>query len=206
MNKKSRRFVLETNFIKIANKYKLSLHEFLLLMYFDNEENPTFNIQSVCKNLSLDENTAMEIFSSLIQKNLIEIVVQKNEQNKMIEFVNLNNFYENVLVEDKKNAEDKIKHELFRMFEEEFGRDLTVVDADLIKMWIEKCYSKNLIEVAIKEAKCNDTCNLRYIDKILHDWEKQGLKSEEDVYVKTKRRERVFEDNDILNYNWLENE
>lgn len=206
MNRKSRRFVLETNFIKIANKYKLSLQEFLLLMYFDNEENPTFNINNVCKHLSLDENTAMEIFSNLIQKNLIEIVVKKNEQNKLIEYVNLNNFYENVLVEDKKNADEKTKHELFSMFEEEFGRDLSVVDADVIKMWIEKSYSKNLIEVALKEAKCNDTCNLRYIDKILHDWEKQGLKSEEDIYVKTKIRERVFEDNDILNYNWLENE
>ena len=55
----------------------------------------------------------------------------------------------------------------------------------------------------------NGVSNLRYIDKILYEWGKLGLKSVEDVEKNRKKRltakEQVqYVDMDIVDWNWFD--
>ena len=53
---------------------------------------------------------------------------------------------------------------------------------EIIKAWIEeKKYSEEIIIGALKEAVYNGVSNFRYIDKILYEWSKKGIKTMNDV-------------------------
>ena len=82
-----------------------------------------------------------------------------------------------------------------------------------------KCYNfydggfnEELIKEAIKEATFNNVTNLRYIDKILFEWGKLGIKTKEDVEKNRKKRndsknqqdENI--DLDIIDYNWFDDD
>jgi len=54
----------------IYNKNNLSLKEFLLLMYFEDEADKTFNVEKICNCLSLDEESVLVAFDNLLSKNL----------------------------------------------------------------------------------------------------------------------------------------
>ena len=58
-----------------------------------------------------------------------------------------------------------------------------------------------MIKEALKEASLNGVSNLRYIDKILFDWMKKGIRKKEDI----KKEEKAVE-MEIFNCNWLDDE
>ena len=47
MNKDNKKFIIETLFLKEALKYNLTLKEFIVLMYFDNDYDLTFDIKKI---------------------------------------------------------------------------------------------------------------------------------------------------------------
>ena len=51
MNKDNKKFIIETLFLKEALKYNLTLKEFIVLMYFDNDYDLTFDIKKYLKQL-----------------------------------------------------------------------------------------------------------------------------------------------------------
>ena len=71
--------------------------------------------------------------------------------------------------------------------------------------------SEELIKEAIKEATFNGVSNLRYIDKILYEWGKAGIKTVQDVESNRKKRNVSKEkdndiDLDIVEWNWFDEE
>ena len=58
---------------------------------------------------------------------------------------------------------------------------LLSIEYEIIKAWLDNNISEELIKEAIKEATYNGVSNLRYIDKILYEWGKIGIKSAKDV-------------------------
>ena len=57
-----KKYVTNSIFIKKALALKLSLEEFLMLTYFDNDYNSFLNIEDVSKNLGLSLDEAYKIF------------------------------------------------------------------------------------------------------------------------------------------------
>ena len=57
---------------------------------------------------------------------------------------------------------------------------------------------------ALKEAVYNGVPNLRYIDKILYEWNRKGFKTPEDIKNKmiSEPETPVFESS-VLNFDWL---
>ena len=58
---------------------------------------------------------------------------------------------------------------------------------------------------ALKEAAYNGVFTMRYIDKVLYEWNRKGYKTVEEVnnrFKKDDREEKVFEPS-ILNFDWL---
>jgi DNA replication protein len=206
MNKNNKRLVVESIFIKEALKRKLSLEEFLLLLYFDNAQDDTLDVQALSKALNMNEKTIIQVISSLMEKKIIQIEAGTNSAGKTVEKLNLDNFY-NGIVADAKAAEKKsTEKDIFTIFESEFGRTLSEMDYEIIKAWLDKGYTEELILGALKEAVYNGVTSLRYIDKVLFEWQKKGFKTMKDVsnHLKNKNNDSTLYSTKVLNYNWLE--
>ena len=176
-----KKYVTNSIFIKKALALKLSLEEFLMLTYFDNDYNSFLNIEDVSKNLGLSLDEAYKIFNNLISRKLIIIESTKDLEGRMIERVSLDNFYDMIVEEKVEEKQENKKIDIYSHFESEFGRTITSIEYEIINAWIEKGYSEELILGALKEAVYNNVKNLRYIDKILYEWGKKGFKSMSDV-------------------------
>ena len=80
------------------------------------------------------------------------------------------------------------------------------MEIQIINAWIENGTSEETIILALKEATYNGVNNLRYIDKIISEWSKKGIKTREDVEksrMNFKQKKENKPKNDILDYDWL---
>ena len=205
MFKDNKKLVAETIFIKEALKEKLSLNEFLLLLYFDNSFDLVFDMKVIAKTLNMSEDQVLEAYSNLIKKKLIKVKAEKDGFGKVIERVCLDNFYNEIKSDVKKNETTQEKKDIFSIFESSFGRTLSTMDYEIINAWIDKGFSEELIIAALKEAVYNGATNLRYIDKVLYEWNRKGYKSINDInnrYNEDNYNENLF-DTSILKFDWL---
>ena len=203
---KSKKYVTNSIFIKKALSLGLSLEEFLMLTYFDNDYNSFLDIDNLSQNIGINIDKAYTIFNSLLSKKLITIETTKDIEGRMIEKVNLDNFYA-MLSEDKIiTKKEAVKTDIYSIFEREFGRTITSMEYEIINAWVEKSYTEELIVGALKEAVYNQVTNLRYIDKILYEWSKKGFKTMEDVNKHLENKEKQNDRKELFDYNWLDDE
>ncbi len=205
MFKDNKKLVAETIFIKEALKENLSLNEFLLLLYFDNSFDLVFDIKVIAKTLNMSEEQVLEAYSSLMTKKLIKVRAEKDGYGKVIEKVCLDNFYNEIKSDVKTQEKETSKEDIFSIFESNFGRTLSNMDYEIINAWIDKGFSEDLIIAALKEAVYNGAPNLRYIDKVLYEWNRKGYKTVEDVnnrFKEDKAEDKLFETS-VLNFDWL---
>jgi len=192
--------------MKKAISLNLSLEEFLMLTYFDNDYNNYLNMELLCKNTGLNIDQSYEIFNKLLSKKLITIDSDKDTEGRMIERVNLNNFYNLTLEEQKEEDNEKKKTDIYSAFETEFGRTITSMEYEIINAWLEKGYTEELIKGALKEAVFNGVSNLRYIDKILYEWNKKGFKAMKDVNNHLYSHKPNQDKKELFDYNWLDDD
>ena len=201
----NKRFVVEANFIKEAYKQELSLNEFLLLLYFENSDDLILDFDLIEKKLKISKESILDAFNSLFKKNVIGLVSEKDSTGKRFDKISLDNFYNNIKETKKKEEKRKLKGDIFTTFESEFKRPLTGMEFEVIKAWLDKSYDEELIIHALKEAVYNGAISIRYIDTILHEWNKKGYKTKDDVINGVKKKEnKRLEETNILEYNWLD--
>ena len=80
------------------------------------------------------------------------------------------------------------------------------MEYEIITGWIDSGYTEELIILALKEATYNGVSNLRYIDKIIYEWGKKGIKTKEDVEKNKKQFKSNSEKKEMFDYNWLDEE
>lgn len=205
MFKDNKKLVAETIFIKEALKENLSLNEFLLLLYFDNSFDLVFDIKVVAKTLNMSEEQVLEAYSNLMKKKLIKVKAEKDGYGKVIEKVCLDNFYNEIKTDVKNSEIESSKEDIFSIFESNFGRSLSPMDYEIINAWIDKGFSEELVIAALNEAVYNGVPNLRYIDKVLYEWNRKGYKTLDDVnnrFKEDKQNDKLFETS-VLNFDWL---
>ena len=204
---KCQKYITNSLFIKKALSLKLSLEEFLMLTYFDNDFNNYLNMDELSKNLGIPSDKAYEVFTNLLSKKLIDIKTEKDIEGRMIEKVSLDNFYEMIVEEEKTEEKKEMKTDIYTKFEQEFARPITSTEYEIINAWLEHNYNEELIVGALKEAVYNGVRNFRYIDKILYEWNKKGFKTMNDVNNHLEHRNTVKkEDSELFDYNWLDDE
>lgn len=192
--------IIPNYFIKYYKKFDLENNELLMLIYLLNcNEKLILDNKKISKDLYLEENEVLNIISSLIEKNYISIEMSKN--NGIIEeYISLDLFYEKInsyLIENDKKDNSS---DIYSKFEKEFGRTLSPVEYETISKWIESNIPLELIEAALKEAILSGVNSIRYIDKILFEWNKKGYKTPSDIVNKNKKDEYIEE---IYDYDWL---
>lgn len=202
---KEKDYTFKKLLFKLIKDFDLSLEELLLLVYFINQDNPVFDIKRISLITYLSSNEIMAAFSSLTGKGLVSIKTSK-EDGKITEVIDITNTYRAMVSDININIKKQATTNIYTIFEKEFGRPLSPVEYEIIKAWITSGISEELIKGALKEAVFNNVRNLRYIDKILSEWEKKGFKSVDEVDSYLKKKESNNPKQELFDYNWLEDE
>jgi DNA replication protein len=195
-------FVIPAYILDAVKKLNLDLNEFLLLIYFWNQVESPFDISLIAKEIHLDETIVLSAFNSLLKKKIITLDTVKDSNKKCIEVVNLQYFYAMISESLEINKEEKESADIYSTFEKEFGRPISSMEYEIIRAWIEKGFSEELILGALKEAVYNGVNNLRYIDKILYEWQRKGYKSMKDVTSRKVTNDKEVKP--LFDYNWLD--
>ena len=206
--------VIPLFFLRNYRKWNLELNEFILLMYlYHLGDKVLFDPGKYGEELNIELPELMELIGSLTDKGFIKVEVIKNDKGVMEEVVLLSDFYEKIslLMMDEVNADNNSvdASSIFELIEKEFGRTLSPIEYEIIKSWLEHKISEELIREAVKEATFNGVSNLRYIDKILFEWNKKGITTVQEVEAMRKKREKKEDkgidiDMDIVDWNWFD--
>lgn len=175
---KTKNFIINENVVKTIKNLDITLEEFLLLLYFINIK-ALLDLNDIKKVLGFNEEEILNTYTSLITKGLIEVKVFK-DSGVVSEVISLDMFYDK-LVMNTKNEENNT--DIYSKFESEFGRSLSPIEYETINRWLENGVSEEIITSALKEAVINGASNLRYIDKIIYEWTKKGVKPKEEDYT-----------------------
>lgn len=175
---KTKNFIINENVVKTIKNLDITLKEFLLLLYFINIK-ALLDLNDIKKVLGFNEEEILNTYTSLITKGLIEVKVFK-DSGVVSEVISLDMFYDK-LVMNTKNEENNTN--IYSKFESEFGRSLSPIEYETINRWLENGVSEEIITSALKEAVINGASNLRYIDKIIYEWTKKGVKPKEEDYT-----------------------
>lgn len=188
-----------------AKDLNLDMNSLLLLIYLiNNSSNPIFDYKGISKDINLNEEEFYNSITSLKEKKILSIEMVKNEAGILEEKINIDSFYDIIfskMLEDK--STDEGNSDLFDLFEKEFGRTLSPMEYEIINSWVESKIDKGLIISALKEAVFNGVNNLRYIDKILYEWNKKGIKRTDDLDKKIKEEESKEDNTELYEYDWL---
>ena len=195
---KNEPFYVPNILFKNYRKLNITDSELIILIYLINADN-TFNPKQITKDLNFKLNETMDLINSLIEKNIIKIdIINKKVREEIINLDELYNKLAFIIIDGK----EKKSNNLFDVFEKEFGRTLSPMDYEIISDW-QKDFDDKLILLALKESVFNNVTNLRYIDKIIRDWSKKGIKTEEDVINDRKKFESKKSNKKLFDYDWL---
>lgn len=157
---------------------------------------PTDEQLAANTNLSVSEITAL--IQKLIEQNFLSIDQIFDKSDKIGNKYNLDQLYNqlDVLLEDKiKSGNKKAGNnsstssvdnspltQLVRQFEIEFGRYLSPIEREEIASWLNvDHYDPVLIKMALREAVLAQAYSLKYVDRVLLNWQRHNLKTSSEV-------------------------
>ena len=183
-------------------KLNIDEKELVLIIYLLNEKDLTFNPKKITTDIDYSIDDVMNILESLISKNLLKLE-NKKVNGIRTEKINFDDLYLKLsyFVMDEEEKETTI----YDVFEEKFGRTLSPMEYTIIGGWLELDYSEELILLALDEAVYNGVYKLNYIDKILYEWNRKGIKNKEDrLKYDTEFKKKKNEKKELVDYNWLD--
>lgn len=187
--KEKKLFSLINNNGLIVPKYLLELkkdlnigYDELLFLSFilSYEGDIPFDINRFKASLCMSDMDIMKIISSLVDKKLIAMNVIK-DSGKSKEFIDVSiikNKIFSIMIEEVKEDKEEVSN-IYNVIEEEFARTLSPIECETIKGWLDAKIDEDMIRDALKEAILNGVTNLKYIDKILYEWKRNGRKKKD---------------------------
>lgn len=185
--------------------FNISDQELILIIYLLGLNNNIYNPKDISNDLNLELIEVLTIVSDLTDKGIIKIDMEQ-EGNKKVEVLNLEQLYTKLafLIVNEQPKEDI---SIFNSFESELGRTLSPIELDIINAWKDNEFSDEIILLALKEAIYNGVTSLKYIDKILDEWKKKGIKNKDDVEKSRKQfKETKTKNKEVFSYDWLNDE
>lgn len=131
-----------------------------------------------------------EVFISLVDRHLLD------RKNGSLDLRPLYIKLLNIEVEEKKDLD------LVSVFEDAFGRSLSQREVQLINALKIQGYSDQMIIDALNEAVKSNVVTFRYIEKILDNWSKYGVKRR---FAPTVKKDQTEVSQKIKDYKWWEN-
>ena len=208
---KEKNIIIPIYIYKLYPQLNIDLETSIFLMYLYNSgDKIIFDAHKISEEFGTTLEKVLSYIDKLSNNKLINFCIIKNDKGISEEYISLEYFYEKLsllLIDSNSNDTDNNIKTIFELIEREFGRVLSPMEYEIIKAWTENNISNELIEEAVKEAIFNGVTNLRYIDKILYEWQKKGIKNKHDVEENRQRfKKEKPEKMEVFEYNWLEDD
>ncbi|MGP4082881.1 DnaD domain-containing protein [Pseudalkalibacillus sp. R45] len=181
--------------------------------------------EQLAARMTITPHECMRILRTCIQKGMLKIEEQEDSVQKIYsETYTLQPLWEKLIrvLEEDQIDEDREKHQeeeqqIYTIMEKEFGRPLSPIECETLSMWLDQDqHDSSIIIAALKEAVLSGKLNFRYIDRILFEWKKNGIRTVEEAkqYGEKFRQQRYKKSSshqstsngktDFPYYNWLE--
>lgn len=150
-------------------------------------------LDDLAKQIGMPKRDVYAIISSLIQKSAIRLVTQPDAQGKSSDRYDVSPLIARVLTLAPATAKPApAASDVFSAIEIEFGRPLSPIEQQTIGGWLnEDHYDPDLIRLALREAVLNQAYSLRYMDRILLNWERRHLTTVAQVQADEQRRNQI---------------
>lgn len=171
--------------------------------------------------MTISASDCSDILRKLVQKGFIEIIEGSTNEGIRFEKYSLDKLWEKLVDhflfnEKRKEAviQKQDESDVYTCFEQEFGRPLSPYECESLAMWLDDDqHEPVIIKAALREAVMSGKLNFRYIDRILFEWKKNGIKTIEQArsygrkfrqYKKGKNNDKPHNKDALPFYNWLE--
>ncbi|MDQ0225140.1 DNA replication protein DnaD [Bacillus sp. 7586-K] len=230
MNKEQFIYLQETGNVSIPvilfqHYSKLGLNEEELMVLLQVQQFKQMGNQfptptELSEHMSISTSTCTSILRSLIQRGFLSI--EECEENTILfENYSLKPLWDKLytfLSQEKNREKNKEADEnLYTIFENEFGRPLSPIECETLAIWLDQeDYDPIIIKAALRESVMSGKLNFRYIDRILFEWKKNGIRTIEQARNHSKKfRQHQANNNSVQQnqeeykrkvpfYNWLE--
>lgn len=184
-------------------KLKINEAELIILIFLINSD--IYNPKEIADNMDIKLPLFLEMIELLKEKGLVKIEL-KNNNNIQEEVINLDGLYEKIALSTMGNDSTK-ETTIYDTFEKELGRTLSPIEYEIVGEWLNE-NSEEILLLALKEATYNGVSNFRYIDRIVHEWNKKGIKTKEDVIKNNQefKSKKVIVKQELFDYDWLNDE
>ncbi|GAA0360246.1 DnaD domain-containing protein [Bacillus horti] len=229
--------------VLLQNYKKLSIsdHELLLIIHlqaFADEGTKLPSMELLLERMTSTEEELSQMLNRMHKNGVLDIAASLDDEGKHTERYCLNPLWEKLyLLLANENREqvaaasasawpdseadastqlqkEKLEGEIFLRCEQEFGRPLSPIECETIGFWLdEDGYEPQMIFLALKEAVVSGKLSLRYIDRILFEWQKSGVRTLEQVREHSKkfRQQQISKSKgktekqevEFTFYNWL---
>ncbi len=168
---------------------------YLQLLRYQQHGNFFPNISELAYIMQKTEQEIYCLLEYLIQEQFIALVTQ-TDQGKQYDQYDLYPIYEKISEYEQKQSQRHMQEDqqqkqlkksmqhrmLCRKIEQEFRRPLSPIEMETIQYWlVEGNHSIELIELALREAVLHQAYNLKYMDRILLEWEQKNIQTPEQV-------------------------
>lgn len=193
---------LQNGLIAYYPRLNISDAELLLIIQLEafNQRGESFpSNEKIAANTNLSVTDVGNLIQRLIDRNYLTIEQTTDDQDKIGNKYSLNKLYDaldnyidqNILIKDNKkdktvavtnDLENSPLNYLSRKVEVEFGRYLSPIEREEIAQWLSvDHYDPEIIELALREAVLSQAYSLKYIDRVLLNWQRHNLKTPEEV-------------------------
>lgn len=193
---------LQNGLIAYYSRLNISDAELLLIIQLEafNQRGESFpSNEKIAANTNLSITDVGNLIQRLIDRNYLIIEQTTDDQDKIGNKYSLNKLYDaldryigqNILIKDNKkdktvavtnNLENNPLNYLSRKVEVEFGRYLSPIEREEIAQWLSvDHYDPEIIELALREAVLSQAYSLKYIDRVLLNWQRHNLKTPDEV-------------------------
>jgi DNA replication protein len=209
------------------HKMNITEQELVLILHISSfiekgSDFPTPN--EISSRMTISDTACTDMIRKLIQKGFIEILDGFSDDGIRFEKYSLDPLWEKVvdqfLLEGKQRdakSNQQEEMDLYTCFEKEFGRPLSPFECETLAMWMDDDHHDPvIIKAALRESVISGKLNFRYIDRILFEWKKNGIKTIEQAksfgrkfrqnqpQARQKAEERPVQQRSVPFYNWLE--
>ena len=181
--------------LKITNSELILI---IQLELFAQKGNKFPSNEQIAANTNFSATEIASIIQQLIDKNDLTIDQVTDEKGRIGNYYNLDRLYsklDNLLEknvatpksgEETTNTTSEIDNsplnQLMRQFEIEFGRYLSPIEREEISAWLNvDHYDPEIIKLALREAVLSQAYSLKYVDRVLLNWQRHNLKTTSEV-------------------------
>lgn len=216
---------LPYSLLKYYKRLQLNETETMLIIHlfaFRQHDGKTFpTMYELAERMTVSSKDVAQHLQALVAKQYITMVEEVNENGLRATRYDLQPLYEKLatcylqdvghhLEQEDENRESG----MVTTFEQEFGRPLSPMECEMLVKWLdEDKLSDELILAALKEAVFAGKLNIKYIDRILFEWQRKNVKSVEQAKqhaLQFRKKGSIYQANEQQQrsgefpfYNWL---